>query len=102
VGNKRYKCKNIITHLVSDKIQVKTSMLHAKKLNNKLVKRVRNDVISSTTTINDNKINYVFWNELIDLSDCLRPRVKQITMSISDNEILSIIEKLREASFIIN
>jgi len=49
LGNKGYKYKNVIVLLVSDKIQVGTSILRAKNLNNKSDTRV-GKVISRTMT----------------------------------------------------
>ncbi|KAG5323711.1 SETMR methyltransferase, partial [Pseudoatta argentina] len=54
-----------------------------KRLNNKLGKRVRKGVIPCTMTLNDNKIDYVHWDDPNELN-------------AHDNEILSIIEELRE------
>ena len=45
-------------------------MLRAKNLNNKSGKRVEKDVILHTIILNDNKIDYVYWddpNKLVNL-----------------------------------
>ena len=71
-----------------------------RKLNNKLDKRVGKGIIPRTMTLNDNKINYVHWddpNELVSLIEASR----QAGHNAHDNEILSIIEEFREADFII-
>lgn len=55
-------------------------------------------------TLNDNKIYYIHWddpNEIVDLLRLLEASC-QTGHNGYDNEILSIIEELREASLIIN
>ena len=62
VGSKRYKYKNIIPPLVSGKIHVghtTTGIPRARKLNNKLGKRVGKDVIPCIMTLKNNKMDYV-------------------------------------------
>ena len=54
-------------------------------------------------TLNDNKINYIYWddpNEIIDHR--LLEALRQVGHNDHNNEILSIIEKLCEAGLIIN
>ena len=102
VSSKGYKHKNIIAPLVSDKIQVGMDIPRARKLN-KLDKKVEK-VIPHAMTLNENKINYVYWdnpNELVDRFRLLEAS-HQAGRNAHDNEILSIIEKLREAGLIIN
>ena len=55
-------------------------------------------------TVNDNKIDYVHWddpNELVDHLQLLEASL-QIGYNSHDNQILSIIKELREASFTVN
>ena len=55
-------------------------------------------------TLTDNKIDYVHWNDPNELVDRLRllNASRQAGHTVHDNEILSIIEELREAGIIIN
>jgi len=55
-------------------------------------------------TLNDNAIDYVHWDNPNELVDCTRllEASRQIGHNVHDNEMLSIIEKLREAGIIIN
>ena len=55
-------------------------------------------------TLSDNKIEYVHWNDPNELVDCLRLLEASCRAgnNAHDNEILSVIEELREAGFIIN
>jgi len=78
-------------------------MPRARKLNNKLGKRIGKDVIPRTMTLNDNKIDYIHWDDPNELVDRLRllEASRQADHNAHDNEILSIIE-LRKAGFIIN
>jgi len=48
-------------------------------------------------TLNDNAIDYVHWNDINEwiVYDCSKLRVKPV--NAHDNEMLSIIEELREA-----
>lgn len=58
----------------------------------------------STVTLNNNKIDYVHWddpNELVDRFRLLEAS-RQAGHNAHDNEIMSIIEELREAGLIIN
>ena len=71
---------------------------------NKLDKRVGKDVILRIMILNDNKINYIYWvdpNELVDRLQLLETS-RQTGHNAHDDEILSIIEELRETDFIIN
>ena len=54
--------------------------------------------------LTDNKIDYVRWNDPNELVDRLRllESSLQAGNNAHDNEILSIIEELREAGIIIN
>jgi len=91
---------NIITSLVSSKIQVETGMPCARKIN-KLGKRV-GKVIPRTMTLNDNSINYVHWDDSNELVDHLRLLETSRQAGHNAHEILSIIEERCEAGFIIN
>ncbi|EGI69183.1 hypothetical protein G5I_02097 [Acromyrmex echinatior] len=84
------------------KIQV--GLPRARNLNNKSGKRDGKGVIPRTMTLNDNKIDYVHWDDLNELVDRLRllEASRQTGHNAHDNEILLIIEELREADFIIN
>jgi len=55
-------------------------------------------------TLNDNAIDYVHWDDLNELGDRLRllEASRQADHNPHDNEMLSIIEELREAGIIIN
>ncbi|KYM96057.1 hypothetical protein ALC62_13290 [Cyphomyrmex costatus] len=97
LGNKGYKYKNIIAPVVS-------GIPCARNLNDKSGKRVGKGVIPIEMTLNDNKIDYVHWddpNELVDRFRLLEAS-RQAGHNAHDNEILSIIEELREAGLIIN
>ncbi|KYN02981.1 hypothetical protein ALC62_06186 [Cyphomyrmex costatus] len=104
LGNKGYKYKNIITPVVSGKRQVGTGIPCARNLNDKSGKRVGEGVIPLEMTLNDNKIDYVHWDDPNELVDRLRllEASRQAAHNAHDNEILSIIEKLRETGLIIN
>ena len=54
--------------------------------------------------LNNNKIDYVHWDDPNELMDCfwLLDASCQAGHNTHDNEILSIIEELRETGFIIN
>ncbi|XP_070168540.1 uncharacterized protein [Polyergus mexicanus] len=86
LSNKGYKYKNIIAPLIS----------------NKKVGRGIN--IPRAMTLNDNKIDCVHWNDPNELVDRLRlvEALRQAGNNPHDNEIVSIIEALCEAGFIIN
>jgi len=55
-------------------------------------------------TLNDNVIDYVHWDDSNELVDRLRllEASRQASHNAHDNEMLSIIEELREAGIIIN
>jgi hypothetical protein len=84
LGNKGHKYKNIIS-----------PMLAQEKVGRG---------IPNTVTLNDNKIAYVHWDDPNELVDRLRllEASRQAGHNAHDNEILSIIEELREAGLIIN
>ncbi|KYN10236.1 hypothetical protein ALC57_17634 [Trachymyrmex cornetzi] len=90
MGSKGYKYKNIIAPLVSDK-----------KVGTGINKRVN---LSHTMTLNDNKIDYIHWDDPNEIVDRLRllEASRQAGHNGHDNEILSIIEELGEAGLIIN
>ncbi|KYM95900.1 hypothetical protein ALC62_13452 [Cyphomyrmex costatus] len=104
LGNKGYKYKYIIAPIVSSKIQVRTDIPCA--LNNESGKRNGGGkgVIPLAMTLNDNKIDYIHWDDPNELVDRLRllEASRQAGHNAHDNEILSIIEELREAGLIIN
>ncbi|KYN03867.1 hypothetical protein ALC62_05272 [Cyphomyrmex costatus] len=90
LGNKGHKYKNIIAPLVLGK-KVGTGI--KKKLD-----------LSCAMSLTDNRIDYVHWddpNELVDRFRLLETS-HQAGHNGHDNEILSIIEELREAGLIIN
>lgn len=86
LSNRGYKYKFIIAPLISGK------------------KAGRGINIPRAMTLNDNKIDYVHWNDPNELVDRLRllEASRQAGNNAHDNEILSIIEELREAGLIIN
>lgn len=90
LGNKGYKYKHVIAPLLS--------MDYTKK------KTGRGSVLPHTMVVTDNKIDYVHWNDPNELVDRLRllDSSHQAGNNSHDNEILSIIEELREAGLIIN
>jgi len=55
-------------------------------------------------TLNDNAIDYVHWDDPNELVDRMRlfEASRQADHNAHDNEMLSVIEKLREAGIIIN
>ena len=55
-------------------------------------------------TLNKNKIDYIHWDDPNELVDRLRllEALRQAGHNVNNNEILSIIEELREAGLIIN
>ncbi|XP_011858311.1 PREDICTED: uncharacterized protein LOC105555879 [Vollenhovia emeryi] len=60
--------------------------------------------VPSTMRVTDNKVDYVHWDDPNELTDRLRllDSSRLAGNNAHDNEILSIIEELREAGFIIN
>jgi len=74
----------------------------ARKLN-KLGKKVEK-IIPRAITLNENKINYVHWDNTNELVDRLRllEASRQTDHNAHDNEILSIIEEFCEPGLIIN
>jgi len=82
-------CKNIIALLISGKIQVETSIPHARNLNNQAHKRVGEGVISRTMILINNKVDYVHWDDPNELVDRLRllEASHQEGHNIHDNEI---------------
>lgn len=84
LSNKGHKYKNIIS-----------PMLAPKKVGRG---------IPNTIALNDNKIDYIHWDDPNELVDRLRllEASRQAGHNAHDNEILSIIEELREAGLIIN
>ncbi|KAL6260856.1 hypothetical protein P5V15_008385 [Pogonomyrmex californicus] len=87
MGNKRYKYTNIIAPLVS-----------TYKKSNKNDADVSN--IPPTMQLNDNKIDYVHLDDPNELVDQLR--LLDASHRAGHNEMLSIIEELREVGIIIN
>ncbi|XP_071576438.1 uncharacterized protein [Temnothorax nylanderi] len=83
-GNREYKYRNIIAPSISGKKAGKG--------------------IPHAMTLNDNKIDYVHWDDPNELVDRLRllEASRLAGHNGHDNEILSIIEELREAGLIIN
>ncbi|KYN28194.1 hypothetical protein ALC57_02394 [Trachymyrmex cornetzi] len=90
MGSKGYKYKNIIAPLVLDK-----------KVGTGINKRAD---LPRTMTLNDNKIDYIHWDDPNEIVDRLRllEASRQAGHNGHDNEILSIIQELREAGLIIN
>jgi len=90
LGNRGYKYKEIIAPLLS--IEPKTK------------KSGKGLFAPRAMTLTDNKIDYVHWDDPNELVDRLRllDASHQAGNNGHDNEILSIIEELREAGIIIN
>lgn len=86
LGNKGFKYKYIIGPLTFDR------------------KTGRGIGIPLAMTLNNNKIDYVHWNDPNELVDRLRllEASRHAGNNAHDNEIMSIIEELREAGLIIN
>ncbi|KAL6254100.1 hypothetical protein P5V15_014720 [Pogonomyrmex californicus] len=91
MGNKGYKYINIIAPLICT---YKRSSKKGADMNN----------IPCTMKLNDNKIDYVHWDDPNELVDRLRllDASHRAGHNVRDNEMLSIIEELREAGIIIN
>ncbi|KYN22042.1 hypothetical protein ALC57_05569, partial [Trachymyrmex cornetzi] len=89
MGSMGYKYKNVIAPLVLDK-----------KVGTRINKRAN---LPRTMTLNDNKIDYIHWDDPNEIVD--RLRLLEASRQAGHNghdEILSIIEELREAGLIIN
>ena len=89
LSNRRYKYKQVIAPLMS--VTPKKQKKSGKGLPHAM-------------TLNDNAIDYVHWDDPNGLVDRLRllDASHRAGNNAHDNEILSIIEELREASLIIN
>jgi hypothetical protein len=87
ISSKGYKYKHIISPLI------RGTLCDGRGLN-----------ASRNMILNDNRIDYVHWNDPNELVDRLRllEASRQAGNNAHDNEILSIIEELREAGLIIN
>jgi len=90
LSNRGYKYKYVIAPLMS---------ITPKKQKNKSGKG-----LSHTMILNDNAIDYVHWDDSNELVNRLRllDASHRAGNNAHDNEILSIMEELREASLIIN
>ncbi|KYM95372.1 hypothetical protein ALC62_13986 [Cyphomyrmex costatus] len=90
LGNKGHKYKNIIAPLVL-----------GKKVGTGIKKKFD---LPCAMSLTDNRIDYVHWDDPNELVDRLRllEASRQAGHNGHDNEILSIIEELREAGLIIN
>ncbi|KYN27934.1 hypothetical protein ALC57_02654 [Trachymyrmex cornetzi] len=90
LSNRGYKYKHIIAPLIS---------MTPKKPNKKSGKG-----LPRAMTLNDNAIDYVHWDDPNELVDRLRllDASHRAGNNAHDNEMLSIIEELREAGLIIN
>ncbi|KYN20086.1 hypothetical protein ALC57_07566, partial [Trachymyrmex cornetzi] len=93
-SNKGHKYKYIIAPLVGAHRTGSTSIGSG-------IKRKMN--IPSAARLTNNEINYVHWNDPNELVDRLQllDASRRAGNNAHDNEILSIIEELREAGFII-
>lgn len=87
LGNRGYKYKHVIAPLLST--------IYGKKVGTGL---------PCTMTLTENKIDYVHWDDPNELVDRLRllEASSRAGNNAHDNEILSIIEELRESGLIIN
>ena len=86
-GNRGYKYRHVIGPLVS-------TYKHGKGAG----------MISPTMRLTDNKIDYVHWDDANELVDRLRllDASHRAGNNAHGNEMLSIVEELREAGIIIN
>jgi len=82
-GNRGYKYKHVIAPLMSTEPKKKSGR-----------------GLPCTMILNDNAIDYVHWDDPNELMDRLRllEASHQASHNAHDNEMLSIIEELREAS----
>lgn len=87
-GNKGHKYKHVIAPLIS---VTRTRKKSGKGL-----------FVPRAMTLTDNKIDYIHWNDPNELVDRLRllEASRQAGNNAHDNEILSIVEELREAGII--
>lgn len=90
-GTKAYKYKNIIRTLIKDKIP--NTLLNVSTSNHKG---------SGMMKLNENKVNYIYWDDPNELVDRLRLLIASQAAGHTNhnNEIISIIEELREAKII--
>jgi len=86
-SNREYKYKHVIAPLISTEPKKKSGR-----------------GLPRAMTLNDNAIDYVHWDDPNELVDRLRllEASRQVGHNAHDNEMLSIIEELREAGIIIN
>ncbi|GBP03667.1 hypothetical protein EVAR_68844_1 [Eumeta japonica] len=95
-GTKAYKYKHIIQKLFKEEKQKKSpeSVLHAPKANY---------LGGGTMQLNPHKPNYIYWDDPNELVDRLRLLIASQAAGHSNhnNEIVSIIEELREANIIV-
>ncbi|XP_077275574.1 uncharacterized protein LOC143904632 [Temnothorax americanus] len=106
-GNGGYKYRNIIAPLISGKKAGKgiPRAMTGNKYRNIIASLISGKKgIPRAMTLNDNKIDYVHWDDPNELVDRLRllEASRLAGHNGHDNEILSIIEELREAGLIIN
>ncbi|XP_077258537.1 uncharacterized protein LOC143895357 [Temnothorax americanus] len=109
-GNGGYKYRNIIAPLISGKKAGKgiPRAMTGNKYRNIIASPISGKKagkgIPRAMTLNDNKIDYVHWDDPNELVDRLRllEASRLAGHNGHDNEILSIIEELREAGLIIN
>jgi len=90
LSNRGYKYKYVIAPLMS--------------ITPKIQKKKSGKGLPHAMILNDNAINYVHWNDPNELVDRLRllDASHRVGNNVHDNEMLSIIEELREAGLIIN
>ena len=98
LGSKGYKYKNIIAPLLAQRKAPST----ARKAPSTVKKGAGS--VPRAMRVTDDKIDYVHWDDPNELVDRLRLLLasRQAGNNAHENEILSIIEELREAGLIIN
>ena len=58
--------------------------------------------LSHTMTLNDNKIDYMHWDDPNEIVERLLEASRKVGHNGHENEILSIIKELREIGLVIN
>lgn len=107
MGSKGYKYKKIIAPLLMPFLTTTTATEGAKTKSNKFKVGSGNKVtmkkyIPNNMLVTDTAVNYVHWDNPNELVDRLRLLIssKKAGHTGHDNEIMSIVEELREANII--
>ena len=98
-GTKAYKYKHIIKKLFNNKVQSQKSLIPSISSSNETIK---NYMGRGLMTLNLNKPNYIYWDDVNELVDRLKLLLASQAAGHSNhnNEIVSIIEELYEANII--